>query len=91
MATRMGFLCEISTFSWTELVFPRERGERTRLSGKEGSALHGYRRQNRHGLEVRREHCQQLLSLTGDAGSGVMRNSFRTLQSGDPKHNARTD
>lgn len=42
-AIHIDFSCEISTFSWTKLVFPKERGEKTRLSGREGSALHDYR------------------------------------------------
>lgn len=43
MAILIAFPCEVSTFSWTKLVSPKERGEKTRLSGKEGSALCDYR------------------------------------------------
>lgn len=54
------FCYKISTFSWTKLVYPRERGEKTHLSGKEGSVLHDYRRQNRQGGWERLEENTRL-------------------------------
>lgn len=45
---RSASLGRVGTFSWTKLAYPKERGEKSHLSGKEGSVLHDYR-QNRQG------------------------------------------
>lgn len=41
-------------------MYPKERGEKTHLSGKEESALHDYRQQNRQGGLERLEENTRL-------------------------------
>lgn len=54
-------LKRVGTFSWTKLAYPRERGEKSHLSGKEGSVLHDYR-QNR-GRTERLEKKPEAISM----------------------------
>lgn len=72
-------------------MYPKERGEKIHLSGKEGSVLHDYRQQNRQGGVRRLEENTggQLVSFTsatGTSSKGSRAPQTQQQQGARPQH-----